>query len=119
MLPLLEQKMSRQAGSTPSGRLEVGKEWSAIRNALEVVQAEPDANRMRHSNEVQNGVGAAPSCNHHGHGIFECLPRHDLRGQNVLPHELPHVAAGHSAQQRPLPTWAPNLTGGPGYKQCE
>lgn len=67
-----------------AGRLEVGKQRSAVTDGLHIVRSEGDADGVSHGDQVENCVGRTTSDVDNGHGVLESLAGHDVRGANVL-----------------------------------
>lgn len=51
---------------------------------LEVVDGEFDVERLRHGDQVQDGIGGAPQRHDGHHGVLERRAAHDVLGLQVL-----------------------------------
>jgi hypothetical protein len=103
---LLEQVLD-QAGSATNvvkiledvlaRRLEVSKERCAVRDGLEVVDGESDANGVRDGNQVEDSVGAATSDVHENHSVFESLAGNNVGRPDVLLEQVLDSTTGSQA----------------------
>ncbi len=68
---------------------EIGETRGPIADALEVFQGQGHADRARHRNQVNHGVGGTAENDDQHHGVFERLARHDVAGPDVLFQQVP------------------------------
>jgi len=90
---LLEQVFDQAGGATDvveiledvlARGLEVSKERCAVRDGLEVVNGEGDANGVGDGNQVENSVGAATGDVDKDHGVLKSLAGNDVGRSDVL-----------------------------------
>src|SRR5690606_24651336 len=90
---LLEKELEKSRGSTNlmdvghdvfAGWLEIGKKWDPVRDGLEIVNGEFDANGVGHGDQMKDGVGRTTSDVDEDHGVLEGLTSHNVRRLNVL-----------------------------------
>ena len=65
-----------------------------LANLDKIVQRQLNAHRAGHGQQVQNRVGGTTQGNHHGDGVLERLPGHDVRGLDVLLQQIQHRCPG-------------------------
>ncbi|KAK1526013.1 uncharacterized protein CCOS01_08431 [Colletotrichum costaricense] len=71
-----------------SRRLQVSQEGRAVRDGLEVVDGELDADGVGDGEQVEDGVGAASEDVDDDHGVLKGLAGHDIARANVLLEEV-------------------------------
>jgi hypothetical protein len=67
-----------------AGRLEVGKQGSAVTDGLHVVNGKGDTNGVSHGDQVENSVGRTTSDVDNSHGVLKGLAGHDVRRADIL-----------------------------------
>ena len=89
----IEQQLHQRYRATDSdqvghdvltARFQVRENGDLLSDAGEVVQAELDPGRMRHRQEVQDGIGGAAQGHDDRDGIQKGLARHDVGGANAF-----------------------------------
>lgn len=90
---LLEQELEQGGGAADVVQvshdvlarwLQVGQERGAVRDLLEVLDVELDANRVGDGDQVEDGIGRATGDVDDDHGVLEGLASQDVRRPNVL-----------------------------------
>ena len=97
-LPLLQQLAHHQAGAARvvevhrhvlATGLDVGDDGRALRDGVELIDGEGNAELTRDGHEVHHGVGGATRGGDRCHGVVDGTPVDDVGGRDVLP-DQPH-----------------------------
>ena len=75
---------SGAGGTAPAGGPDVHQVWDTPGHAVEVVQRQLHVGLPGDGQEVQHGVRRAGQGHHHGDGVLERLPGHDVAGDDAL-----------------------------------